>query len=58
MSASPPPKGGVVLLYENVKVIVSDGLIEVRVTLANGAESTTVINQKDGQVVGRSHKPA
>jgi len=54
ISGSPPPKGGVVLLYENVKVTISNGRVGIFVTHANGSESGTIIDQNSGQVVGES----
>lgn len=55
--AGGPRGGGVVLLYENVKLMVTDGNVQVLVTRADGSVSGTVISQKDGAVVGGSNEP-
>lgn len=59
MSGGPPPKGsGVVVLYENVKVTVTDGQVRVEVTRPDGSEAATVISQVTGDVVGGSDSPS
>lgn len=48
---NPNPGGGkgdgVVLLYENVRIAITGGKVQVDVQTQNG-EGTTVIDQKDG----------
>jgi len=50
VSGSPPPKGGVVLIYENVKIDITDGRIRVLVTLHDGSETGVTVEQSTGEV--------
>jgi len=50
------PHPGVVVLYENVKVAIRDGIVNVSVDTGKN-EVVTQISQKDGTVVGGSNAP-
>ena len=44
------PHPGVVVFYENVKAVITDGKVRIVVTLHDGSEKVTVVIQKTGEV--------
>lgn len=58
MSTNPPPKGGTVLLYENVMVTITEKTVKVDISKHDGSHSEVVISQESGLVIGGSNIPA
>jgi hypothetical protein len=59
MGGSPSPKpapDGVIVLYENVKLSVTNGIIDVEVDTGKSV-ATTRIDQKTGMVTGAWNTP-
>lgn len=50
MGGSPPPREGVIVIYENTRLVVTDGKVKVHVTKADGSEVVTKIDQSTGLV--------
>lgn len=56
MSDAGSPHGGVIVLYENVKVAITGGFVNVTVDTGKN-EVGTQISQKTGDVSGGSNSP-
>lgn len=49
MSSNPPPRGGLVVMHENVQVNIENGIVTVSIALHDGSSKVFTIDQNSGE---------